>query len=94
MPNGEALNEQLEFEERIKDMSLDDRTIFIAKQTYALTNKFDDIDRKIADLDTKFDSFTIEGGSSKRVSAATGGITAAIIVGIVEGLKSIFIVKG
>ena len=92
MPNGEALNEELEFEERMKAKSPDDRTIFIAKQTYALINKFDSMDKKVDALDVKFDSFSV-GGVSKKASAASGGITAAIIVGIIEGLKSIF-VKG
>lgn len=90
MPNGEDLNEQLEFEERIQKMSSDDRTIFIAKQTYALTNKFDGIDRKVTALNTRFDTFN-GVGISKKTSATTGGITAAVIIGIVEGLKALFV---
>ncbi len=75
MPNGDDLNEQLEFEERIKAMTPEDRTVFIAKQVYALTSKVDTL---------------AVGGISKRTSATTGGITAAVIIGIVEGLKTIF----
>ncbi len=75
MSNGEELNEQLEFEERIKTMTLDDRTVFIAKQVYALS--------------TKVDSLTING-ISKKASAASGAITASVVVGIVEGLKALF----
>ena len=81
-PNGDELNEQLEFEERIKAMTPDDRTIFIAKQVYSLSEK-------VSDLDTKLDTFN-GGGISKKTSATTGGITAAVIVGVIEGLKAIF----
>ena len=82
MPNSGDLNEQLEFEERIKSMPSDERTIFIAKQTYALTNKFDAIDKKL-------DSLTGNGINRKAV-ATTSGITSALIVGIIEGLKTLF----
>jgi len=82
MSNGDELNEQLEFEERIKSMPPDERTIFIAKQTYALTNKFDSLDKKL-------DNYA-GMGVSRKTSAATGGITAAVLLGIVEGLKAIF----
>jgi len=75
MPNGDELNEQLEFEERIRSMSADDRTIFIAKQVYALTTKVDALNGV---------------GANRKVVAATSGITAATIIGIVEGLKVIF----
>ncbi len=88
MANGEALNEQLEFEERIQKMPPDERTVFIAKQTYALTNKFDSIDKKVTDLDAKFDNFNGIGINKKTV-ATTSGITTAILIGIVEGLKLI-----
>ncbi len=74
MPNGDELNEQLEFEERIKKMSLDDRTIFIAKQTYALMNKFDGFG---------------SSGVNKKTVATTSGITTAVIVGLIEGIKLI-----
>ena len=89
MPNGGELNEQLEFEERVKAMPADDRIIFIAKQAYALTSKFDSMNKKVDDLDTKLDNFTIIG-VSKKTSATTGGITAAVVIGIIEGLKTIF----
>jgi len=88
VPNGDELNEQLEFEERMKAMPPDDRTIFIAKQTYALANKFDAMDKKFTDLDTKFDNFNGTGVNKKTV-ATTSGITSAIIVGIIEGIKLI-----
>ena len=73
-PESGDLNEQLEFEERIKTMSLDDRTVFIAKQVYALT--------------TKVECLSV-GGISKKASATSGGITAGIIVGVIEGLKAL-----
>ena len=82
MPNGDALNEQLEFEERIKSMTPDDRIIFVAKQTYALTTRFDI-------LDTKLDNLGV-GGVGKKTSVVSGGVTAGVIVGIIEGLKAIF----
>jgi len=75
MPNGDKLNEQLEFEERIRAMSLDDRTVFIAKQVYALA-------AKVEHLSTR--------GITNKASAATSGVTAAIIVGIAEGFRFIF----
>ena len=74
MPNGDALNEQLEFEERMKSMSPDDRTIFIAKQVYSLTNKMDGLTGI---------------GVSKKAVATTSGITTAIVIGVVEALKLI-----
>jgi len=83
VPNGDELNEQLEFEERIKSMPAEDRVIFIAKQTYYLTTKVDS-------LNTKLDNFSVTG-NSKKTSATTGGITAAIMIGIVEGLKALFV---
>ena len=88
MPNGDELNDQLEFEERMKAKPPDDRTIFIAKQIYALTNKFDSIDKKVTELDTKLDNCTGMGINKKTV-ATTSGITSAIIVGIIEGIKLI-----
>ena len=75
MPNGDELNDQLEFEERIKAMSSDDRSIFIAKQVYNLMNKVD----------------TIACGSiSKKAVATTSGITVTTILAVVEGLKALF----
>ena len=88
MPNGDELNEQLEFEERIKAMPPDDRTLFIAKQTYVLSNKVDSIDKMVAGLDTKFDNLSGVGINKKTV-ATTSGITSAFIVGIIEGIKLI-----
>lgn len=88
MPNGDELNEQLEFEERIKAMPPEDRTIFISKQTYALTNKFDNLSKQIANLNTKFDNLNGIGVNKKTV-ATTSGITSAIIVGLIEGIKLI-----
>jgi len=71
MPSDD-LNEQLEFEERMKSMSPDDRTIFIAKQVYSLTNKVE----------------CLTGiGTSKKVVATTSGITTAIIIGVIEAIK-------
>lgn len=82
MPNGEALNENLEFIERIKRMPPDERSLEMARLTYSLVEKVDA-------LDTKMDNLSM-GGISKKASAASGGITAAVIIGIVEGLKTIF----
>lgn len=81
MPNGEQLNEQLEFEERIKAMLPDDRTVFIAKQVYTITTKFDDIDKKVTKLDGKVDNLSL-GGVSKKTSAVSGGATGGIIAAI------------
>ncbi len=81
MPNGNQLNEQLEFEERVKALSPDERSIFIANQTYTLVNKVDN-------LSVKFDSFNGTGVNKKTI-ATTSGITSAIIVGIIEGIKLI-----
>ncbi len=80
MPDSE-LNEQLEFEERIKAMPTDDRSIFTAKQIYMLSNKIDV-------LNTKLDNFS-GTGTSKKTVATTSGITTAIVIGIIEGLKGI-----
>jgi len=90
MPNGSILNEELEFSERITHMTPDERTIFVAKQTYTLTTKFDNISTKVDALDTKFDECISGNGANKKTSGVTGGVTAAVIVGIVEGLKAIF----
>ena len=74
MPNGDELNEQLEFEERIKAMTPDDRSIFIAKQVYALTGKVDTL---------------ASNGISKRMVATTSGITVTTIIAIVEGIRAL-----
>ena len=58
MPNGSELTNQLEFEERIKSIPPEERIIFIAKQTYTLTTKFDSMNKKFTDLDTKLDNIT------------------------------------
>ncbi len=73
MPNGEDLNELLEFEKRIKEMPSEDRSIFIARQTYTLMTKMDGLDKK-------FDE-TIE--YKKKVSAISGGVSGGIIAGII-----------
>ncbi len=85
---GEELNEQLEFEERIKAMTTEDRAIFIAKQVYALTEKCSSTDAKVDDLRVQLGN--INGGTSKKASAATSAITAGVIVGAVEAIKTFF----
>ena len=74
MPDSDSLNEQLEFEERIRSMTPDDRTIFIAKQVYSLANKVDNLSGN---------------GVSKKIVATTSGFTTAIVIGIIEGIKAI-----
>lgn len=80
------LNEQLEFEERMRSMSPDDRQVFIANQTYALCKQFDNMEQKISDIDTKFDNLNGLGVNRKTI-ATTSGITSAIIIGLIEGIK-------
>ncbi len=79
MPNGEAINEQLEFTERIRAMSSDDRSIYTAQKVYELTIKYEK-------LNNKFDS-CFDNRSNKKTSIATGGIAGfavAVIIGIIE----------
>ncbi len=66
MSNGEYINERLEFQERIKTMPPDERTMETALMVYDLGRKFDEC---IA--------------NKKRVSALSGGISGAIIAGII-----------
>lgn len=84
MPNGEALNEELEFEERIKNLSPDERSIFLAKQAYALTSKFDRLEKK-------FDECSGMGYANKKVSALSGGLTggiAAVLIVVIQYFRS------
>ena len=79
MPNGVELNEQLEFEERMRALSSEERQIFISKQVYALNDKF-------GELETKIDSISVIG-VSKKTSALSGGITGGIIAGIITAVE-------
>jgi len=76
MANGEAINERLEFQEKMESLPLEKRTTETALMMYDLSLKFDEA-----------------MSDKKRVSMATSSITAAIIIGVVEGLKAMF-VKG
>ncbi len=89
MSNGDELNDLLEFEQNINALKLEDRVTFVAKQSYTLTAKVDVLREKVDNLSGKVDSFS-EVGITKKTVATTGGITAAIIIGIVEGLKTLF----
>ncbi len=72
MPNGEEINERLEFQERIKKLPVEDRTTETALMVYDLSQKIDVV------IDSKI---------SKKVGAVSGGITAAItsiIIGVIH----------
>ena len=81
MPNGDALNEQLEFMERMKKMSLEERSFEMARLSYTLVTKVEALDSKFNDC--------ISNKGSKKMSATTSGITAAVIIGLVEGIKTL-----
>jgi hypothetical protein len=90
MPNGDALNDQLEFEERINTMDLNGRSIFNAKGIYALSIKVDVLNDKFDALDKKFDECLDNGGANKKASAISGGITGGIvgvIIAVIEYLR-------
>jgi len=87
MSNGEAINEQLEFMERIRQMPPDDRSLEMARLTYTLTGKVDGLGKTVAALDTKFDECITGTGTSKKASALSGGLSGmamAIIIGVIE----------
>ncbi len=75
MPNGEQINDRLEFQKRIKDMPLEERTSETALMVY--------------DLSHKFDTLSFRGEVSRKTVATTSGITSAVIIGIIEGIKLI-----
>ncbi len=75
-PNGDVINDRLEFQERIKAMPIEERTTEAALMIY--------------DLITKVESLSV-GGTSKKTSAASGAVTAGVVVGIIEGLKALFV---
>ncbi len=64
MPNGDVINDRLEFQERIKAMPVEERTTETALMIY--------------DLITKVETLAV-GGTSKKASAMSGGITGGII---------------
>lgn len=66
MSNGKEINERLEFQERIKVMESEERTVETALMVYDLGRRFDEC------IDNK-----------KKVSAISGGISGAIIAGII-----------
>jgi hypothetical protein len=87
MPNGDELNEQLEFKQRIKSMTLEERSVFNAEGIYALTEKMEA-------LGTKMDSCLIDNKkSAEKFGAASGGLIS-IVVGIIAGLFNYFTKSG
>jgi len=75
MPNGNELNELMEFENHFKEKLPDERLLFIAQQTYYLTNKVDS-------LNIKFDDCISGNTNNKKTSAVSGGISGGIMAGI------------
>ena len=83
----EQLTDRLEFEDRIRNLSLEERSTFIAQQTYILVGKVDCLSGKFDALDKKFDEYGISGNAHRKVGAVSGGITGAlvaIVIGIIE----------
>jgi len=83
MPDGNEINEQLEFIERIKAMPPDERSLETARLTYTLVSKVDVLDTKVTSLDTKFDDCISGNGSNKKTSAISGGVTGGIIATVI-----------
>jgi hypothetical protein len=93
MANGEDLNNQLEFIERITKMKPSERTLETARLTYSLVGKVDSLSSKVDTLDTKFDECGITGGNTKKTSAISGG-AVAFVVSVIAGVVSYFTNKG
>ena len=70
--NGEAINERLEFQERIKGLPLEDRTTETALMIYDHSHKVDE---------------AIDTNKNKKISAISGGITGGIMGGIMIAIE-------
>ena len=70
--NGEAINERLEFQERIKGLPPEERTMETALMLYDLSHKFDE---------------AIDTNKNKKISAISGGITGGIMGGIMVAIE-------
>jgi hypothetical protein len=71
--NGDELNEKLEFQKRIKDMTPEERTVAIAEIVY----------------DLKVEMGSCVGSSfSKKGSLISSGAISGVIIAIIEGLKA------
>ena len=77
MPNGNELNEQLEFEERIRRWSEPEQ--FIARQVYKMASACPAHDRRIKALED----------NTKKSAGITGGISGTI-TGTIVGIISYF----
>lgn len=81
MPDGEQLTNQLEFEERLRKMSIEEQSIFNAKQVYFLTTKVDNLDKKFDTLSTYVGECI--PSHNKKTSAISGGISGGIIAAVI-----------
>jgi hypothetical protein len=81
MANGHEINEELEFKERIRKMTSEERTLFVAEQTYDLTNT-------VSVLAKKFDD-CLDPAQGRKAGALTGGITGTVTA-ILVGLANYF----
>jgi len=71
----EQINEKLEYKERIRAMSPEERSIEVANLVYDLNEKLNDY---------------VGSGFSKKGSILSATTISAIIIGLCEGLKSVF----
>ena len=76
----EDLTDQLEFENRIKDMTPLECSMYVARQTYRLSNQVDEINKKIDDYMKPAD---------KRIGAISGGISGGIIAASIAVIEYI-----
>ena len=76
MPNGNFVNQELNFEKHISDMKDRDLLEFVARQNFVTCIRCDKHNKRITDLENQ----------SKKISGITGGISGtitAIIIGII-----------
>ncbi len=78
MPNGEELNTQLEFKERVKAMPVEERTVFIAEQIFLLT-------QQITSLNIH--------ATARKAGLTTGGV-AGTVMAIIIGIINYFLRRG
>lgn len=79
MPNGNYVNQELDFEKRISGMA--DRTLleFVARQNYNTSIHLEKHNKRIVSLESQ----------SKKISGIAGGITgtiAGVIIGVINYL--------
>lgn len=87
MPNGEAINEELEFKEHIKKMADRELLEFTASTIFDMQTRCQTEDGRITELETHGARITTLETQSKKMFGITGGAGAIVGGLIIAGLN-------